>query len=455
MPSRPILPPQLVLLLKTSAGLALFALLMQLASGQQDGALKTKFPTTVVGGRLTDTTRYTIAKPDSWNGTLFVDLDSNAMNSDASNWLYAHGIAVAGDTRDQIGSLVNRAADNLVETIDIFTKRFGAPKRAIASGTSLGGQVAAVAALKYPSRFVAALPHCGGLMGWGPYLNTKLDVAFVLKTLVDPMSNLPLVHIPEENGPIASRWQDLIERAQKTPEGRARISLAVTLGQGPTWTSKTEPEPNANDPVGREKAAYATLLDFSREFTALRRRLEVPAGGATSWNDGIDYRALFQKTNTTARRTVEALYKTAGLSLDADFQTLQKAPRLAPEHGPIDFVKKLYPFDGKIAIPILGMNNTGDPYVWSAIDSAYVAAVRKAGREDLLRLTYVHGSGHCGFTDAERIATYEVLLERLDTGNWPDTSPTAMNARAAAANNGAARFWDYKPPDILRGALTP
>ena len=454
MPIRPR-TSRLAPLLKTTVCLALFLLAIKHATGQQDDRLKTKFPTTVVTGTLADKTKYTIAKPDSWNGTVFVDLDSNAMNSDASNWLYAHGIALAGNTRDQIGSLVDHAADNLVETIDVFTKRFGTPKRTVASGTSLGGQVAAVAALRYPDRFVAALPHCGGLMGWSPYLNTKLDVAFVLKTLVDPSADLPLVHIPEDDASVATRWQNLIEQAQKTTQGQARIALAVSLGQGPAWTSKTEPEPGSDDPIGREKAAFATLLDFSREFTALRRRLEVPAGGATSWNAGVDYRVQFERIDPTDRRTVEALYKMAGLSLNADFQTLQDAPRIAPESGPIDFVKQMYPFDGKIAIPILGMNNTGDPYVWSAIDSAYVAAVRRAGREDLLRLTYVHGSGHCGFTDGERIATYEVLLERLDTGHWPDTSPTAMNARAVAANLGAARFWNYKPPAIFRGSVTP
>ena len=125
---------------------------------------------------LADKTVYTLAKPEPWNCTVFFDLDSNNLDSESSNWLYAHGVARAGDTRFQIGSLTGQGADNLVETLDIFTKRFGAVKRAVASGTSLGGQVAAIAAFNYPDRFVAAVPHCGGLLGWPAYLNTKLDV---------------------------------------------------------------------------------------------------------------------------------------------------------------------------------------------------------------------------------------------------------------------------------------
>src|SRR5579862_8416537 len=146
----------------------------------------TTVPTTLVSGALADTTGYTLAKPEPWNGTVFVDLDSLGMNADYSNWLYAHGIARAGITRDRVGSLMDHAADDLAEALDVFTKRFGPPTRAIVWGNSLGGQAAAVAAFKYPRKFDAALPHCGGLMGWPAYLNTNLDVAYVLKTLIDP-----------------------------------------------------------------------------------------------------------------------------------------------------------------------------------------------------------------------------------------------------------------------------
>jgi hypothetical protein len=101
------------------------------------------------------------------------------------------------------------------------------------------------------------------------------------------------------------------------------------------------------------------------------------------------------------------------------------------------------------------MNSTGDPYVWSAVDTAYAAAVKKAGREDQLRLTYIHSAGHCAFSGAERVATFQVLLERLDTGRWPDTSAAALNARAKAVDFGAQRFWDYKPTQLQRGAIVP
>ena len=444
-------------LVATCAGVGVLVLLAGASGeGQRGTALvATTIPTTIVTGTLADTTKYTLATPEPWNGTVFVDLDSLGMNADYSNWLYAHGIARAGITRDQVGSLMDHAADDLAEALAVFTKRFGAPKRAIVWGNSLGGQAVAVAAFKYPDKFAAALPHCGGLMGWPAYLNTNLDVAFVLKTLIDPGADLPLVHIPDDDAALNKRWQSLIETAQKTPEGRARIALAVAIGRAPMWTTRDDAEPAAGDAAAREVAAYKTVLDFSRQFTALRRRLEAPAGGATSWNTGVDYADLYAATAATERQTVEALYAQAGLPLKTDLIALEKAPRVPAEAAPIAFVRRLYPFDGKIAIPTMGMSSTGDPYVWSSIDGSYAEAVHKASRQDLLRLSYVHSAGHCAFTGAERVATFEVILERLDTGKWPDTSPAALNKRAVDANLGAARFRDYEALPPRRGSFTP
>ena len=444
-----------VLVRGTTAALLLF--LGTTSSFGQRGALTaTKVPTTIVTGALKDKTGYTLVKPENWNGTLFLALDATDLNSDTSNWLYASGVARAGNDRTQIGSLTNQGAANLVETLDVFTARFSRPSRALVTGNSLGGQVSAIAAFTYPDRFAGGIAFCGGLMGWAPYLNTNFDVAYTLKTLLAPRADMPLTRIPKEDAALTERWQALLKTAQGTPQGRARIMLAAVLGQAPIWTTSDMPEPAAEDAAGRQEAAYRTVLDFSRQFTALRRRLEEPAGGGTSWNTGVSYAAMYDRRLSAAdRRTVESLYGAAGLSVKDDLLALDRAPRVAPENGPNEFVHRIYPFDGKIAIPVMTISSTGDPYVWSSIDSAYAGAIRGAGRGELLRSAYVRSAGHCAFTEAERTAAYQVFLERLDTGRWPETSAAAMNARASALNLGATRFWDYTPPAIERAALLP
>jgi pimeloyl-ACP methyl ester carboxylesterase len=288
-------------LIVRGAAAALFLFLGAVAGyGQRGGLTATKVPTTVVTGKLKDGTGYTLVKPENWNGTVLLALDAGDLNSDSANWLYARGVARTGNDRTQIGSLTNQGAANLVETLDIFTARFGRPSRAVTNGNSLGGQVSAIAAFTYPDRFVAGISFCGGNMGWVPYLNTNLDVAYTLKTLVAPRADMPLTRIPKDDAALTEQWQTLLKTAQGTPEGRARIMLAVVMGQAPIWTTRDMPEPGADDSAGREEAAYKTVLDFSRQFTALRRRLEEPSGGGNSWN--TDHRELVQGSGLVGER---------------------------------------------------------------------------------------------------------------------------------------------------------
>jgi hypothetical protein len=74
----------------------------------------------------------------------------------------------------------------------------------------------------------------------------------------------------------------------------------------------------------------------------------------------------------------------------------------------------------------------------------------------LLRLCWVHGAGHGGQTDIERIAGFATLINRIEKGKWGDTSPAAMNtlaekvAKETSMKIGAPRFFDYNPPMPLR-----
>ena len=81
---------------------------------------------------------------------------------------------------------------------------------------------------------------------------------------------------------------------------------------------------------------------------------------------------------------------------------------------------------------------------------AYQDAVDRAGKGELLRQTYTHSAGHCGFTPAETVAGVHALVARIKSGRWPDTSAPGMTALARATGLGEARFIPYAPPPFLR-----
>jgi hypothetical protein len=85
-----------------------------------------------------------------------------------------------------------------------------------------------------------------------------------------------------------------------------------------------------------------------------------------------------------------------------------------------------------------------------------VETLRKAGTLDFLRLCWVRGAGHGGQTGIDRVAGFVSLIDRLESGKWPDTSPAAMNAlaerlsRETSLKLGAPTFFDNNPPMPLR-----
>lgn len=77
------------------------------------------------------------------------------------------------------------------------------------------------------------------------------------------------------------------------------------------------------------------------------------------------------------------------------------------------------------------MHRTDDGRVIPGNERAYLDLVSRHGGLSLLKEVFVSRGGHCAFSDAEIIAGLQTLVQRVDRGSWPDTSPATMNARTA------------------------
>jgi hypothetical protein len=278
-----------------------------------------------------------------------------------------------------------------------------------------------------------------------------LDGAFAFKTLQAFGSGLQVVNItnPVTNFVISEQQ---LAAAQATPQGRARIALAAALGDTPGWFDAASPEPAATDFAARELNQFLWFqqVDFPFIFS-FRAELEFRAGGNPSSNTRINYREQLEHSVDLAE--VKALYQVAGLSLNADLETLEDATRIQADATAVDYMSQNIIFDGKIHIPVLTMHTSGDGLVAVQNESAYDDVVDEAGRGRLLRQTYVHRAGHCTFTPAETITALATLLARLDTGRWPSIDPAGLNAFAATLgplNVAPPSFFKLDPGPFLR-----
>lgn len=413
-------------------------------------------------GTFPDGATFLIEVPSPWNGTLllyshgYVAPGSPNPAQDVGDpvtgaFLLANGFALAGSSYAQTGWAIQEALPDQIAVLDTFAALVGRPKVTIAWGHSLGGIITAGLIQRFPQRFDAAQPMCGVLSGGVATWNQALDAAFAFKTLLAFGSPLQVVNItnPTENLVLS---ETILASAQATPQGRARIALATAVGDTPGWFDPASPEPAADDFTTQEtnQFLWSQQVDFPFLF-ALRAELEARAGGNPSWNIGVDYRR--QLDRSVNREEVRALYKQAGLSLDADLDALNDAARISANPASIEYLEQNIIFNGDLDMPVLTLHTTGDGLVSNQNESAYKDVVEEGGDSRLLRQTFIHRAGHCSFTPAETVTALGNLLQRLDSGRWPDLDPSILNAEAAALgplNVASPAFLQFTPAPFLR-----
>ena len=213
-------------------------------------------------------------------------------------------------------------------------------------------------------------------------------------------------------------------------------------------------EPAADQFAAREQNQFLWDQQVTFAFSfALRADLESRAGGNPSWNTGVDYQKLLD--HSINKDEVQALYQQAGLSLDADLDTLAATPRVAAKSTALRYLEKYIVYNGDLDMPVLTMHTIGDGLVLPQDEQAYASVVRSDGDQSLLRQVFVSRAGHCAFTPGETVAAFQTLIGRLKTGRWGDsTSPAGLNAIAtglgAPFNPLPAAFVNFRPSQFLR-----
>jgi hypothetical protein len=409
-----------------------------------------------VQGQFEDGTNYRVVVPVEWNGTLVLDLDfANRLDVGpglVEQWMLENGYGIGGISREPVAYQFRQAVDYLLAVRQMVVDGRGVPTRTLTWGNSRGGFVSRVAMEWEPEVFDGALLSSGGGAGEVGTFNSKLDALWTLNVLTG--AGLKLVGFADRDDAMAANGAlgALLDELTATPEGRARLALAAAFEQFPRWTDGDVPPPAADD--------YAAQLDqIAGGFgfgnpAQVRWGVEVIAGGNFSWNHGVDYAALLEASGM--RELVDALYGTAGLDLQADLAALAAAPRLGADARVLATAESLTSYTGRVGGPVMVVDNPADPVDADAFKLAYQRTLEEAGNGDLIRTAWVQSAGHSSHSSLERIAGFVALVERLDTGAWPDTSPAAMTARAqalqaaTAIDLGESRFINHTPPEMLR-----
>lgn len=380
---------------------------------------------------------YRIEVPERWSGTLILYSQGPPADRAEPVWpmrpileaFLARSYAVAGWASPMFWPLEQSFVNQAV-VLDEFARLIGTPERTIAYGESIGGILTAGLIQQHPTLLNGALALCGPLAGGVATHNRELDVAFVFATLASERQ-LELVRITDPEANLRVALAEL-ERALTTPSGRARVALAAAVGDVPPVENPQRGDPPPNHVRERLEAQANWFRDvvFLVTFSA-RATVERRAGGNPSWNTGVDYGALLERSGS--RDMVLELYADAGLDLRADLRELASAPPVGADPEAVRYLERYIAFNGKLGgVPVVTIHTTGDGLCPPEHESAYADVVRWAGESEGLRQLWLARGGHCAFTPAEIFTGLDLLLARSESGQWPNVDPATLNASAAA-----------------------
>jgi pimeloyl-ACP methyl ester carboxylesterase len=398
---------------------------------------------------------YKAEVPAHWNGTLLLYSNVNdqallmAGYPESEKWLLDHHYALAGASTKDIRTTLNGQRTML----DWFGSHVGRPRRTISWGQSLGGVSAALLAEREPWRFDGLGALCAPLGGLISQWNSFLDLNFVTKTLLAPDSDWDLVDITDLAGDTAEQ-KKIVQAAEGTPAGRARLALANAVADVPAWFSGLHPHPT--DPIEEiHQLVHFDVSVFGITGGIHRQTYEKEAGGNASWNTGVDYRRLLAQSSE--RDLAVKAYKAAGLDLNKDLSTLARAPRIAPDPRAVAYQYRYGTPQGSSRLPTVTLHTTGDGASQVEHERQFAAQVRRHGNPAGLRQLFVGRGWHCTYTASEEIVMLQTLLDRVHTGHWRDTDPAALNA---AAERFPATYqqvlswydagWGQVQPDFIR-----
>ena len=438
-------------------GLAVITALTLLASGTGELLAQPRF--TEEQSTLPDGTFYRMRVPEDWNGTLIRDLDyAGRPDNPIGIYLLEQGYAIAGTRRHALRAFQYdpaREIANLDLVLDLFEDRWRRPDRVIQYGCSGGGHVTLGVAENFPDRINGAIALAAHTPVW--LMNTFLDGWFTLQTLIAP--DLPVANLPFQSsggsahgveGEIRDAWRQAINEAQATPEGRARIALALTIGQWPAWSTRLVSKPELEDVYSLQHSMYHNAYDRYANNPGGEARImfESAANGQQlSWNTGIDYQELFDNGNESFKTVVRTLYQDAGIDLEADLNRINAAPRVeASPHALAFWDAPGRNATGNPKIPLLRLHEIGDYQVPMALTQGYNRLIEENGNTDLYRIAYVESPTHCGFNVAELATAIEMMTRRLDTGTWGPINPESLNDLGESMGTGVTpRFIDNRP----------
>jgi hypothetical protein len=354
---------------------------------------------TVLTGQI-GKAHYRIVKPDVWNGGLVIWNHGFSLNNPGpvtdlgplATVQLGQGYAVAASSYRLRGWALFRTNDDLQDLYGVFVENFGAPTQVIVTGASLGGIVTAAALERAElGNVVGALSLCGALAG-----SRNWDAALDLRLVYDVLcSSVPGAAIPggAEGLPLGSTMT------------QAQMAAAVNVCFGILL-----PPQNRTRPQKMRLATFLGVTQLPESFVL------TDMGFATfAMSDLVhDFAKLKRKVGTGNANVVYG-----EPTIDAQIE------RAWPEFGAGQQLQESYTPTGDVrGAKVVSIHTDKDGLVIVENEKEYADVVPAANL--VTSVAIEPAPSHCGFSNAETLASWESL--RAWVGGGPQPTPAGIQA---------------------------
>jgi pimeloyl-ACP methyl ester carboxylesterase len=337
---------------------------------------------------------YNIEVPDAWNGEVVYFAhgfrgngpDLSVQAPPIRDYLIQHGFAWAASSFSKNGYEPGVGAKDTYALRDVFTAKVGVAKRSYIYGQSMGGHVVALSLEQYPTAYDGALSECGVVSG-----HEILDYFVSWAALAGYFSGTDLFANSTDAGKLI---------------GVLRGDLPAVLGQAKSPTEKGKAFAAAIQRLTGGPRPYfreGYLSNYVLNFGLLLQAVAQPqVSNAVAENQHTEY-AIKDGFGVTGDEINRAITRIAANPAYRD-------PATYPEFAD---------FTGKIQVPLLTIHGTGDLFVPISLEQSYRRIVETAGNGELLVQRAIRRSGHCSFSQEERITAFEDLVKWVEQKQKP------------------------------------
>jgi hypothetical protein len=361
------------------------------------------------------------AMPKDWNGNLIVfghggpavvPPTATSSQNDLAKYSFAikGGFAWIASTYRREGYGVQMAAEDSDQARKFFIERIGKPRRTIYHGASYGGLVGAKLIEAYAKNADGSVNYDGAFFNSGYVVGAPVGHQF--RADLRAVYQYYCKNLPGPDEPQYPLWSGLPAQSKLTlKEMEAAVDACTGVAHAAAERSEAQKQNLANI-LGVMRFPERMLVRHMQAATFLFREIaERVTHGASAFSN-IDVR-----------------YN--GSSNDAELN--RGVARFAADPAALAALKADGEPTGTLPVPVVSIHSINDPQVVVEVQSAYRAAVDRAGSGDRLVQAFTDENEHTGQSAPELAAALDALMQWIEKGVKPTPQTIAAGCEGRRA----------------------